>query len=116
VISASPPPLSLRQQLQRQLGNAFLIERELAGGASAHIFRARDTALDRAVVIKVLSFDGKEIVLEVVEHHQPSICRCIALTPTHGIRRNAPCFSIGTQVTFPATKDLFGRVFKGISV
>ncbi len=55
VISASPPPLSLRQQLQRQLGNAFLIERELAGGASAHIFRARDTALDRAVVIKVLS-------------------------------------------------------------
>ncbi len=62
-------------------------------------------------VIRVATFDGQEVVLEVVEHHQPNICRCIALNPTHGIRRSSPCVSMGTQVTFPATKDLFGRVF-----
>ena len=62
-------------------------------------------------VILVNSFDGKEIVLEVVEHHPPNICRCIALNPTHGIRRNAACAALGRQVCFPASQELFGRVF-----
>ena len=62
-------------------------------------------------VIRVATFDGQEVVLEVVEHHQPNICRCIALNPTQGIRRNSPCVSMGAPVTFPATKGLFGRVF-----
>jgi tetratricopeptide (TPR) repeat protein/tRNA A-37 threonylcarbamoyl transferase component Bud32 len=44
----------LQQQLQRTLGDAYVIERELGGGGMSRVFVARETALDRLVVIKVL--------------------------------------------------------------
>ncbi|MGH7713574.1 MAG: hypothetical protein ACREOG_19960 [Gemmatimonadaceae bacterium] len=47
----------LRTQLQSSLGDAYTIERELAGGGFARVFLARDVALDRRVVIKVRSPD-----------------------------------------------------------
>jgi F-type H+-transporting ATPase subunit beta len=62
-------------------------------------------------VIQAHTFDNQVVVLEVVEHHDPHICRCIALNSTYGIKRNSACFSTGGQLTFPATNDIFGRVF-----
>ena len=44
----------LSQQLQRTLGAAYVIERELGGGGMSRVFLARETAFDRRVVIKVL--------------------------------------------------------------
>ncbi len=44
----------LRDQLQRTLGDAYVIERELGGGGMSRVFVARERALDRTVVIKVL--------------------------------------------------------------
>jgi tetratricopeptide (TPR) repeat protein len=46
--------MDLRDQLQRALGNAYTLERELGGGGMSRVFVARETALDRQVVIKVL--------------------------------------------------------------
>jgi eukaryotic-like serine/threonine-protein kinase len=43
----------LRSSLQQALGDAFLLERELHGGMS-RVFVARETALGRTVVLKVL--------------------------------------------------------------
>ena len=40
--------------LQRALGDTYTIERELGGGGMSRVFLAREPALDRAVVIKVL--------------------------------------------------------------
>jgi serine/threonine-protein kinase len=48
----------LGPRLQRSLGDAFAIERELGGGGMARVYLARDAALDRHVVIKVLDLEG----------------------------------------------------------
>lgn len=45
----------LRIQVQRALGGAYTIERELGGGGMSRVFVARDESLGRDVVIKVLS-------------------------------------------------------------
>jgi len=45
----------LRTQLQTTLGAAYTLERELGGGGMSRVFVARDNALGRDVVIKVLS-------------------------------------------------------------
>ncbi len=57
---ASPPrgpPLSadLRAQLQKTLGDAYHLERELGGGGMSRVFEAEETRLKRKVAIKVLS-------------------------------------------------------------
>src|SRR5258708_29628020 len=44
----------LREQLQATLTGSYTIERELGGGGMSRVFVATDTALHRAVVVKVL--------------------------------------------------------------
>jgi eukaryotic-like serine/threonine-protein kinase len=46
--------MDLRDQLQRTLGDAYTLERELGGGGMSHVFVAQETNLGRAVVVKVL--------------------------------------------------------------
>jgi serine/threonine protein kinase len=45
---------SLQEQIQRALGNAYLLERELGGGGMSRVFVALERVLDRRVVVKVL--------------------------------------------------------------
>jgi len=45
---------SLRERLQGALGDAYRIERELAGGGMSRLFLAEEASLHRQVVIKVL--------------------------------------------------------------
>jgi serine/threonine protein kinase len=45
---------SLQEQLQRALGDAYLLERELGGGGMSRVFVAVERALGRKVVVKVL--------------------------------------------------------------
>ncbi len=45
---------ALRARLQRQLEGVYIIERELGGAGSSHVFLATEVALDRQVVLKVL--------------------------------------------------------------
>jgi serine/threonine-protein kinase len=47
-------PDPLREQLQASLGSAYTLERELGGGGMARVFVAREEALGRSVVVKVL--------------------------------------------------------------
>lgn len=61
-------------------------------------------------ILKTSTFDKKEIVLEVIEHHQPNICKCIALTPVYGLARNSECLSTGCGLTIPVGKEVYGRV------
>jgi serine/threonine-protein kinase len=46
---------ALRQQLQALLGTAYTLERELGGGGMSRVFLAREEALGRDVVVKVLA-------------------------------------------------------------
>ena len=47
--------MNLLAELQNSLGGAYTIERELGGGGMSRVFVATETALNRKVVIKVLS-------------------------------------------------------------
>ena len=51
------PVPELAERLQAQLGAEYVIGRELGGGGMSRVFLARDTALARDVVIKVLPPD-----------------------------------------------------------
>src|SRR5947199_8497155 len=46
--------MSLREQLQKTLGSAYTLERELGGGGMSRVFVAEETSLGRSVVVKVL--------------------------------------------------------------
>ena len=48
----------LRETLQSTLGSGFTVERELGGGGMSRVFVARDTTLDRSIVVKVLPADA----------------------------------------------------------
>jgi TolB-like protein/tetratricopeptide (TPR) repeat protein/tRNA A-37 threonylcarbamoyl transferase component Bud32 len=52
--ASSTPTVELRDQLQRTLGDAYTIERELGGGGMSHVFVAEERALGRKVVVKIL--------------------------------------------------------------
>ena len=45
---------ALTDSLQRALGDAYRVDRELGGGGMSRVFVAHDAGLDRDVVIKVL--------------------------------------------------------------
>ena len=49
--------LELRNQLQKTLGDAYRLERELGGGGMSRVFVAEEQRLQRKVVVKVLSPD-----------------------------------------------------------
>ncbi|MDD5156171.1 MAG: F0F1 ATP synthase subunit beta [Candidatus Omnitrophica bacterium] len=65
-------------------------------------------------VIRGATFNNKEVVLEVMEHYFPSICRCIALTSTYGLRRNSTCTSTGKTLTVPTGEKLYGRLINAL--
>jgi serine/threonine protein kinase/Flp pilus assembly protein TadD len=47
----------LRDELQRVLGTAYTLDRELGGGGMSTVFVARDNVLGRTVVVKVLPYE-----------------------------------------------------------
>jgi serine/threonine-protein kinase len=62
---------NLREHLELAIGASYHIERELVGGGMSRVFVAREVALDRAVVVKVLppelgaSFSAERFAREV---------------------------------------------------
>ena len=47
--------MDLHAELQRHLGTAYSLDRELGGGGMSRVFVAEDVRLKRTVVVKVLS-------------------------------------------------------------
>ena len=50
--------MDLRTRLQATLGDAYSLERELGGGGMSRVFVAKESALGRDVVVKVMSGDA----------------------------------------------------------
>lgn len=61
-------------------------------------------------VVIASTFDGNEVVMEVVEHPGPNICRCAALNSTYGLRRNSVCEATGKPLSVPVGNEIYGRV------
>jgi serine/threonine protein kinase/tetratricopeptide (TPR) repeat protein len=85
---------ALRDELQRTLGTSYTIERELGGGGMSTVFVARDNALGRSVVIKVLPYElaatvsvdrfKREIMLSAALQH-PHIVPVLSAGETDGL-------------------------------
>jgi len=65
-------------------------------------------------IIEAKAIDGKEIILEIVEHRTIGLCRCIALTPTYGIRFGEKCVPTGRPLMVPVGDEVFGRVMNAM--
>jgi F-type H+-transporting ATPase subunit beta len=56
------------------------------------------------------TFDKREVTLLVAEHLEGNIARCVALTSTLNLQRNAPATSTGGALRIPVGEELFGRI------
>jgi F-type H+/Na+-transporting ATPase subunit beta len=61
-------------------------------------------------VIETRAFDNRRIILEVAEHLQGNIARCIALAPTLNLAFNALAQPLGGPVQIPVGEGMFGRI------
>lgn len=61
-------------------------------------------------IIKGVGYQGKEVVLEVMEHRSGNICRCISLTETTGLKRGSSCVVTGDRLMIPEGDELCGRI------
>ena len=60
--------------------------------------------------LKVASMDGREIFLEVSEHLEGSVARCIALGSTLNMKRRSKAEVLDSSLQIPVGEELFGRI------
>jgi F-type H+/Na+-transporting ATPase subunit beta len=60
--------------------------------------------------INTQTVDGKRVVLEVAEHLQGNIARCIAINSTFNLQRNAEVVCSGSTIQIPAGDSIYGRI------
>ena len=65
-------------------------------------------------VIETKSFDGRKIILEVAEHLENNVARCIALASTLNLQYNAPAQPLGEPIRIPVGEGMFGRIINVI--
>ena len=73
-------------------------------------FRALEDLPAINEVVKVVTFDGRVILLEVAEHLENNIARCISFSSTLNLRRNSEVESTGTPLKIPVGAALFSRI------
>jgi F-type H+-transporting ATPase subunit beta len=61
-------------------------------------------------LVMVKTFDKRDLALEVAEHLEGSVARCIALSSTLNLQRNAVATSSGDVLRVPVGEALFGRI------
>ena len=93
-LEPTPDTDPLRERLQRALGSQYSLGRELGGGMS-RVFLAEETALDRKVVVKVLS---TSLIGEVSSERFAREIRLSARLQHPGI---VPVLSVGTADALP---------------
>lgn len=57
-----------------------------------------------------MTIDGREVLVEVVEHVKSTVARCVALDDTTSLQRNSPVYDTGEPITIPLTDELYGRI------
>ena len=65
---------------------------------------------DMHETIYTRTFDKRDVILLVAEHLEGNIGRCVSLTSTLNLQRNAVATATGTPLTIPVGDELFGRI------
>lgn len=71
-------------------------------------FEGELPALNEQLNVRVPGTRG--ILLEVAEHLDNGVARCIALSSTVNLQRNSPVEALGSTLKIPVSKNLFGRI------
>ena len=74
---------TLTQRLQASLGDAFGIDRELGGAGMSRVFLARESALERQVVIKTLDLAGDGVAATSAERFRREVRTIAKLQHPH---------------------------------
>ncbi|HQP92056.1 MAG TPA: F0F1 ATP synthase subunit beta, partial [Candidatus Omnitrophota bacterium] len=61
-------------------------------------------------ILRAETYDGQEVILEVVEHRSGNIARTVSLTPTYGLARNSAVRRTGKPLSIPRGEAVLGRV------
>jgi len=61
-------------------------------------------------IIHTSTYYGDKLILEVIEHRENNVCRCIALSQTYGLQRNSEVISEGEVLRVPKGEKLLGRI------
>jgi F-type H+-transporting ATPase subunit beta len=61
-------------------------------------------------IVVTRTFDRRQLMLEVAEHLEGNIARCVALSSTLNLQRNAVATSTGGVLKVPVGNALFGRI------
>ncbi len=61
-------------------------------------------------VIESKTFDGRQVILEVIEHLENHIVRCISLVSTLNLQYNAAAYPQGSPLKIPVGPEMFGRI------
>jgi F-type H+-transporting ATPase subunit beta len=65
-------------------------------------------------MVKVPAKDGRTVTLEVSEHIKGNIARCIAMTSTFNIQRNAVAEPLGAPITIPVGDAMYTRIINAM--
>ncbi len=60
--------------------------------------------------INTQTVDGQRVVLEVAEHLQGNIARCIAINSTFNLQRNVEVICSGSTIQIPPGDSIYGRI------
>lgn len=61
-------------------------------------------------ILRIKTFDGREVQVEVAEHLPGAVVRTIALSDTLNLQKGAKAFATGMSVTIPIGDELYGRI------
>lgn len=61
-------------------------------------------------IVETQSYEGTPILLEVMEHLEQNVVRCIAITSHWDLQRNTAAVANGETLKVPVGKEIFGRV------
>jgi len=61
-------------------------------------------------VVETQSYEGQPILLEVMEHLEHNVARCVAITSNWDLQRNTVAVATGETLKMPAGKEIFSRI------
>ncbi len=73
-------------------------------------FNAIEDMPDMHDMVMTRTFDGRELTLLVAEHLEGNLARCVALSATLNLQRNATATATGQSLRIPVGDELFGRI------
>jgi len=73
-------------------------------------FDAIEHMPDMHDVILTKTYDGRELTMLVAEHLEGNLARCVALSATLNLQRNAKAIATGESLMIPIGDELFGRI------